>query len=155
MAIPDVLVTLRFRLVCRNIVVKLWSTIKSMFNICFIFISFLFLFLLSDIQISMISVNFSTADIARTHLCLSCYQELNFPKLYRCRFLILLEQHFAFQYLPGSAIARASFFMKLSVCNVKPEIVVYVSIDHATFHSVRVVGFFKTYPQKTRIERSE
>lgn len=117
----------------------------------------------------MISVNFRhrAADThARTHfscLSLSLNRELKSPKLYRCRFLISFEKHFAFQYSPKAAIPRACLVPRRIIHSqrVKPKIVVRVSINRAIFHFFcSVIGFFKTYRKRfkqretSRIKRS-
>lgn len=140
MAIPDVLVTLRFRLVVEILLwncglrLKVYSTFVP-YLYCFSFFSCSY----RNIQISMISVNFSTADTARTLLSrlFSCDRELNSPKLYRCRSLISLEKHFAFRYSPKSTIARACL---VSHRNIRSQ---RVETRDSRSRFAHVVGFSK------------
>lgn len=110
MAIPDVLVTLRFRLVVE---ILLWNCGLRL-KVCSTFVPYLYPFsFFSRFSRIRYSDQYDFGEFQycrhRTHFsCLvSCDRELNSPKLYRCRSSTSPEEHFAFRYSPGSAIARA------------------------------------------------
>lgn len=140
MAIPDVLVTLRFRLVVEILLwncglrLKVYSTfVAYLYSFAFFFF-FLAFRILRSVWFRWISVpQTSRANIFFTYL--SCDRELNSPKLYRCRSLISFEKHFAFRYSPKSAIARACLVSRRIIRSqrVQPEIVVRISTDRAIF----------------------
>lgn len=141
MAIPDVLVTLRFRLVVEILLwncglrLKVYSTfVAYLYSFAFFF----FFFLPSGYwdQYDFGELQYRRHR-ARTFFFtyLSCDRELNSPKLYRCRSLISFEKHFAFRYSPKSAIARACLVSRRIIRSqrVQPEIVVRISTDRAIF----------------------
>lgn len=155
MAIPDVLVTLRFRLVVEILLwncglrLKVYSTfVAYLYSFAFFF----FFFLPSGYWDQYDFGEFQyRRHRARTifFTYLSCDRELNSPKLYRCRSLISFEKHFAFRYSPKSAIARACLVSRRIIRSQRvPTRDSRSHLDRSRDFSARVVGFLKTYREK-------